>query len=446
MNITVVGAGYVGLVTGACFSDVGNNVYCVDIDKNKIEMLSKGDIPIFEDKLDLIVKKSIDENRLFFTTEIKDCIAKSDIIFLAVSTPMKDDGSSKLDYILKAARDIGKYINEHKVIVVKSTVPVGTTILIEKEIDCEIKKRNKNISFDISNNPEFLKEGKAVDDFMRPDRIIVGLKNNKIKNIFRELYRPFSMNHEKLIFLDIPSSELTKYAANAMLAMKISFINEISLLCEKVGANVNDVRKGIGSDSRIGYSFIYPSIGFGGSCFPKDVNSLKVQFESVGLDSKMSEATLEINISQRKNFIDRILTFFNKIKNKSKKIAVWGITFKPGTDDIRESQAIKIVDALIENGFSINISDPEGLNNAREYYKNKNNIYFYDHIYECIENVDALLLLTEWKEFHSPDFNKMKKYMKSPTIFDGRNIYDREKLVSMGYTYFQIGVKEGLEK
>jgi len=440
MDITIVGTGYVGLVTGACFSDVGNNVYCIDINQEKINMLNQGKVPIFEEKLDTIISKSVDQNRLSFSTNIEKAVKSSEIIFLAVSTPMNDDGSSKLDYILKAAEDIGKYIDEYKVIVVKSTVPVGTTNLIENTIKKVINERGENISFDIANNPEFLKEGKAVNDFMRPDRIIVGLNNKNLEDIFRKLYKPFSMNHEKLVFLDILSSELTKYAANAMLAMKISFINELSQLCEKNGANINDVRKGIGSDSRIGYSFIYPSIGFGGSCFPKDVNSLKVQFQNVGLKSMISDATLKVNKYQGENFASRVTDFF---KNNSQNInlAVWGITFKPGTDDIRESQAVKIIDILLQSGFNINISDPEGLSNAKIYYKDKINVKFYENKYEALSNADALLLLTEWKEFRSPDFGEIKKNMANPVIFDGRNIYDYEELESLGFKYFQIGVK-----
>ena len=403
-------------------------------------MLNQGEVPIFEEKLDTIISKSVDENRLSFSTNIEKAVKSSEIIFLAVSTPMNDDGSSKLDYILKAAEDIGKYIDDYKVIVVKSTVPVGTTNLIENTIKKVIKERGENISFDIANNPEFLKEGKAVNDFMRPDRIIVGSNNKNLKDLFRKLYKPFSMNHEKLVFLDIPSSELTKYAANAMLAMKISFINELSQLCEKIGANINDVRKGIGSDSRIGYSFIYPSIGFGGSCFPKDVNSLKVQFQNVGLKSMISDATLKVNKYQGENFASRVIDFF-KNNSQNMNLAIWGITFKPGTDDIRESQAVKIIDILLENGFNIYISDPEGLSNAKKYYKDKINVKFHENKYEVLSNADALLLLTEWKEFRSPDFGEIKKNMANPVIFDGRNIYDYEELESLGFKYFQIGVK-----
>tara|TARA_Y100001980_G_C14544086_1_gene323064 strand:- start:33 stop:1355 length:1323 start_codon:yes stop_codon:yes gene_type:complete len=440
MNITVIGTGYVGLVTGACFSDVGNNVTCIDIDDKKIDLLNNGIVPIFEDRLDSIVEKSAKENRLSFSTNFEEGVKSSKIIFLAVSTPMNGDGSSKLDYILNAAEQIGKFINEHKIIVVKSTVPVGTTILIEQCIYNEIEKRNIDISFDIANNPEFLKEGKAVNDFMRPDRIIVGLKNKKIKEVFRKLYKPFSVNHEKLIFLDIPSSELTKYAANAMLALKISFINEISQLCEKNGANINDVRKGIGSDNRIGYSFIYPSIGFGGSCFPKDVNSLMIQFQNAGLTSLMSRATLDVNKKQGENFAHRIINHF-KNTNKKNMLSVWGITFKPGTDDIRESQAVKIVDILLEQGYKINLVDPEGLKNAKIYYKDKS-VKFYNDKYDSLDGVDGLVLLTEWPEFRSPNFKKIKKLMKEQLIFDGRNIYDATDLKLQGFKYFQIGVKD----
>ena len=439
MKITIIGTGYVGIVTGACFSYMGHEVICVDIDKEKIDNFKAGKVPIYEDKLDNIIHKSVMDKNLSFTTNIEEAITDSEIIFLAVSTPMSDDGSSNLEYILKAARDIGNSINNHKIIVVKSTVPVGTTSLINQEIRDSIKSRGLDIQFDIVNNPEFLKEGKAVDDFMSPDRIIIGLENEKLKDIFRELYRPFSMNHEKLIFLDIRSSELTKYAANAMLAMKISFINEISQLCEKVGANINDVRKGIGSDSRIGYDFIHPSIGFGGSCFPKDVNSLKKQFEEVGLESLISNATLKVNQSQYENFTSRVTKILN---SNQKNISIWGITFKPGTDDIRESQAIKIINRLLSNNFIIHIFDPEGMDNSKKYYNNHNNVKFYNDKYSCIENTDALLLLTEWEEFRSPDLDKIKKIMKSPIIFDGRNIYNKQKMNSLNIKYYQIGVKD----
>ena len=441
MNICVIGTGYVGLVTGSCFSYVGNDVYCVDIDKEKIKSLNKGNIPIYEDKLDEIISQSVEQKKLFFTTDIESAIKKSEFIFLAVSTPMESDGSAKLDYIIKAAEDIGKYITEHKIIIVKSTVPVGTTMIIKNTIQNKIKERGEDITFDIANNPEFLKEGKAVNDFMYPDRIIVGLENGKIKKMFQKLYRPFSMNHEKLIIMDIESSELTKYAANTMLAMKISFINEISQFCEKIGANINNVRKGIGSDSRIGYNFIYPSIGFGGSCFPKDVNSLRKQFEEVGLTSLMSTSTLEINKVQWKNFTFRILNKFKNSKIKTKNIAVWGVTFKPGTDDIRESQAIKIIDELLSNSFNINIYDPKGVENAKKYYKKNNRVKFFNEKYESLKEIDTLLLLTEWKEFRSPNLGKMKKLMNKQIIFDGRNIYNKKELDSIGIKYFQIGVK-----
>tara|TARA_B100002051_G_C16715113_1_gene628897 strand:- start:129 stop:1478 length:1350 start_codon:yes stop_codon:yes gene_type:complete len=440
MKITVIGTGYVGLVTGACLSYVGNKVCCVDIDKKKISSLRKGEIPIYEQKLDKIITESVNQKNIRFTTDLKSAIKDSEIIFLAVSTPMQDDGSSRLDYILKAAADIGKNIEKHQTIIVKSTVPVGTTKKIEATIAKEIHLRKKRIAFDIVNNPEFLKEGKAVDDFMYPDRIIVGLENNNLKDLFRKLYRPFSMNHEKLIFLDIPSSELTKYAANAMLALKISFINEMSQLCEKNGANINDVRRGIGSDRRIGYSFIYPSIGFGGSCFPKDVNSLKKQFEEFGLKSLMSEATLKINESQGLNFVNRVCDYFKNNSKLEKKLSVWGITFKPGTDDIRESQAIKIIDILLKNNFIISIYDPEGMGNAKNYYSKNKNIKFNNEKYETLNGSNALLLLTEWEEFRAPDFSKIKNKLNRNILFDGRNIYSDMKLPSIGFKYFQIGV------
>jgi len=444
MKIGIIGVGYVGLVTGACFSHVGNDVYCMDIDEDKINNLKKGKVPIYEDKLDDIISESISLNRIHFTTEIKDIIKNSKIIFLAVSTPMNEDGSCKLDYIMNAATEIGKHIDDNKVIVVKSTVPVGTTQAIKEKIADELKSRklDTDIAFDIVNNPEFLKEGKAIDDFLYPDRVVIGLENPMLKDLFRELYRPFSVNHDKIIFLDIPSSELTKYAANAMLAMKISFINEISQLCEKVGANINDVRKGIGSDKRIGYDFIYPSIGFGGSCFPKDVNSLRMQFKKVGLSSLMSDATLDINIKQRKNFKDRILLKFKNTNFEEKLLTAWGVTFKPDTDDIRESQAVKIIDDLLIEGFKINVYDPKGMGNAKRYYNGNKKITFFEEKYKSVENSDALLLLTEWKEFRTFDFKKIKEDMNQAIIFDGRNIYNEQELSRNGISYYQIGVSE----
>jgi len=441
MNITIIGTGYVGLVTGACLSHVGNNVVCADINEVKIKDLNSGAIPIFEDGLGKIINESVRQGRLTFTSDIKEAIKKSDIIFLAVSTPMNKDGSSKLDYIMKAAEDIGNNINEYKLIIVKSTVPVGTTISIKNKINQKIIDREEKFLFDIANNPEFLKEGKAVNDFMYPDRVIIGLENKKIKNIFKQLYRPFSMNHEKLIFMDIHSSELTKYAANAMLAMKISFINEISQLCEKIGADVNNIRKGIGSDNRIGYSFIYPSIGFGGSCFPKDVNSLKKQFEEQGINSLISNAVLEVNELQWRNFTQRILSKFNSSSKIDRSVSVWGITFKPGTDDIRESQAVKIIDKLLDSKFKIKVYDPQGMESAKKYYKNSNNIMFIDDKYETLVDSNALLLLTEWEEFRSPDFTKMMNLMNDSMIFDGRNIYNKSELETIGFAYYQVGVK-----
>ena len=444
MNITVVGTGYVGLVTGACFSYVGNNVCCLDIDKDKISLLKNGKLPIFEEGLQKIVDKSVLDNKLSFTHNYKDAIDRSDIIFLAVSTPMNEDGSSKLEYILNAADEIAENINDYKIIIVKSTVPVGTTEIIEKRIKDKIKLRKVDVRFDIANNPEFLKEGKAVNDFMHPDRIIVGLNNNKIQKLFRDLYRPFTLNNEKLFFLNIRSSELTKYAANAMLAMKVSFINELSQLCEKIDANINDVRQGIGSDKRIGYSFINPSLGFGGSCFPKDVNSLKKQFEDVGLSSLTSRATLEVNEIQSNNFANRILKYFDYKKITNVCLAAWGITFKPGTDDIRESPAIKVIDILLDNNITINLSDPQGLDNAREYFKERKNINFFNDKDKTLDKINGLLLLTEWEEYRTLNFNFIKSKIKNNVIFDGRNLYSSKDMRQNKIDYIQIGVRDDL--
>ena len=357
---------------------------------------------------------------------------------------MNEDGSSKLEYILNAADEIAENINDYKIIIVKSTVPVGTTEIIEKRIKDKIKLRKVDVRFDIANNPEFLKEGKAVNDFMHPDRIIVGLNNNKIQKLFRDLYRPFTLNNEKLFFLNIRSSELTKYAANAMLAMKVSFINELSQLCEKIDANINDVRQGIGSDKRIGYSFINPSLGFGGSCFPKDVNSLKKQFEDVGLSSLTSRATLEVNEIQSNNFANRILKYFDYKKITNVCLAAWGITFKPGTDDIRESPAIKVIDILLDNNITINLSDPQGLDNAREYFKERKNINFFNDKDKTLDKINGLLLLTEWEEYRTLNFNFIKSKIKNNVIFDGRNLYSSKDMRQNKIDYIQIGVRDDL--
>jgi len=439
MNITMIGTGYVGLVTGACFAYMGNKVTCLDIDEKKIKLLNEGKIPIYEPGLEKIVSKGLKNKDLYFSTDIKNSIKKSDIIFLAVGTPMNKDGSSNLDYIFKAATDIGQYINKHKIIITKSTIPVGTTYKIKKIISDIIHSRSKNIDFAICNNPEFLKEGKAVSDFMKPDRIVIGSENEKVNSLLVELYKPFSIKQNKLIFMDILSSEFTKYAANAMLATKISFINEMAIIADNLGADINKVRHGIGSDSRIGYDFIYPSVGYGGSCFPKDIHAILNFSNLVGYNPEILNAVNKVNSNQKKYFFNKVLDRFKSLKNMN--FGIWGLSFKPGTDDMRESASIFFVNQILKLGGQVSIYDPKAMDNAKEnYFNNLNGIRYCEDKMEVLNDIDALILLTEWPEFRVLDFNKMKSLMKKYIIFDGRNQFDKYEMKNNDFEYFQIGV------
>lgn len=439
MNISVVGTGYVGLVTGTCFSEMGNHVICVDIDENKINLLNNGKIPIYEPGLDVLVNKNKGKT-LFFTTNLQDALKNSDIVFIAVGTPPGEDGSADLSYVLDVAKSIGKYM-EHKLIVVdKSTVPVGTAEKVKATIKKELNKRNKDIEFYIVSNPEFLKEGDAINDFMKPDRIIIGADNDDVIDTMKELYRPFTLNHERFIAMDIRSAELTKYAANAMLATKISFINEIANICEQVGANINMVRIGIGSDHRIGYHFIYPGCGYGGSCFPKDVKALIKIAEESNYNPRILKAVEDVNNDQKKVIIKNIKNYFKDLKGLT--FGVWGLSFKPGTDDMREAPAIVIIKELTKLGAKVKAYDPKAIKEAKEIYlKNVDNIEYYNSKYDVLNNSDALILITEWKEFRSPDFLEIKKRLKNPVIFDGRNQYDIKQMKKYGFNYFPIGIK-----
>jgi len=445
MKVLVIGTGYVGLVTGACLAYTGNKVICLDVDQKKINDLKDGKIPIFEPGLSNIVQESISNNCLFFSTNYIDSIKDSDIIFIAVGTPMKDNGDSDLKYINSVSKSIGMYIDSYKLVIVKSTVPVGTSFKVQKIIKDEILKRNSKINFDIANNPEFLKEGKAVNDFMSPDRIVVGFENKNNKETFKELFKPFSINHDKLIFMDILSSELTKYAANAMLATKISFMNEMSNISEKLGADINKIRLGIGSDNRIGFSFIYPSVGYGGSCFPKDVSSIINFSNKKGYAPKILEAVNDVNKNQKKHFFDKL---FKRFKNKennfeNKKFGIWGLSFKPGTDDMRESASIYFVEKIINLGGTVSVYDPKAMNNAKnKYFNHLSGIIYCESKLGVLKGSDALLLLTEWPEFRSPDFNKLGSILKNKIIFDGRNQFDKEYLKKIGFEYHQIGVRQ----
>jgi UDPglucose 6-dehydrogenase len=440
MNITIIGSGYVGLVTTACFASRGNIVTCVDIDEDKIESLNNNNIPIYEPGLSESIKESSGRGSIFFTSNYKKSIMETSIIFIAVGTPMKDDGSSNLDFVYDCAKTIGKYIQPKTIVITKSTIPVGTTYQVKKIIAEEIKRRGKKISFDIANNPEFLKQGRAMDDFNSPDRIIIGLENDNNKSILKDLYKPFSTNHEKLIFMDICSSELTKYAANAMLATKISFINEMSIIAEKVGADINMVRNGVGSDSRIGYSYIYPSLGYGGSCFPKDVNAIINFSKKHNYSPGILESVNAVNDNQKKYFFKKILDRFFKKDKEEKQFAIWGLSFKPRTDDIRGSASIYIINELIKLRSNIKVYDPEAMDNAKEnYFRNISEIEYCQNKYDVLDGSCALVLITEWPEFRSPDFDLIKSKLKYPVIFDGRNQYDSNKMNRLGFEYYQIG-------
>ncbi|MDB4859567.1 UDP-glucose/GDP-mannose dehydrogenase family protein [Candidatus Marinimicrobia bacterium] len=444
MKILVIGTGYVGLVTGACFAYTGNKVICLDIDRNKVDSLKNGDIPIFEPGLSKIVKDCISNDCLFFSTDYKNSIINSDIIFLAVGTPMKNNGESDLKYINSAAKSIGKYIDSYKLVVVKSTVPVGTSFNVQKIIQKELDIRNKKIAFDIANNPEFLKEGKAVSDFLSPDRIIIGLDNNKSKSIFQKIYNPYSLNHDKLIFMDIISSELTKYAANAMLATKISFMNEMANISERLGADINKVRLGIGSDKRIGYNFIYPSVGYGGSCFPKDVRSIISFSNKIGYSPQILESVDKVNVNQKKYFFNKLFERFKTKNNnlENRKFGIWGLSFKPGTDDMRESASIYFVKKIIELYGIVSVYDPKAIKNAKDqYFKNLEGIEYCSNKIDVLDESDALILLTEWPEFRSLDFNKLGSMLKNKIIFDGRNQFNNRDMKSKGFEYHQIGVR-----
>lgn len=441
MNISVIGTGYVGLVTGACFAEMGNSVICVDVMEEKITNLQKGIMPIYEPGLADLVKTNIFNGNLSFTTDIKQALAKSDLCFIAVGTPMGEDGSADLKYVLDVAKEIGKYMTHHMYVVDKSTVPVGTASLVRKTIQTELNKRECNLSFDVISNPEFLKEGSACDDFLKPDRVIIGTDNKAATAIMNELYAPFIRSTELMIVMDIESAELTKYAANAMLATKISFINEIANICEKVGADVNKVRMGIGSDSRIGYSFIYPGCGYGGSCFPKDVQALISTSARFGHQSVLLQAVEAVNTRQKKVLVQKIIDVFGDDLN-GRRFGIWGLSFKPGTDDMREAPSITVIKELTKLGALIQAYDPKSMEEAKTcYLKDHKNLIYTTNKYDALNNADAMLLLTEWKEFRSPDFLEITKRLKRNIIFDGRNQYKAETLKSYGFDYYQIGVK-----
>lgn len=442
MNLTVIGTGYVGLVSGTCFAEMGNTVTCIDVDDKKIENLKKGIIPIYEPGLEAMVTRNIGNKTIRFSTKLSDHLEKCDIAFIAVGTPMGEDGAADLKYVLQVAKEIGKHMTHPLIVVDKSTVPVGTADKVSATIKSELDKRKIDIDFHVVSNPEFLKEGDAINDFMKPDRVVIGSDDGATTEKMRALYAPFFRSSlDRLITMDVRSAEMTKYVANAMLATKISFMNEIANICELVGADVNKVRIGIGSDSRIGYSFIYPGSGYGGSCFPKDVKALKKTAEEHGYTARLITSVEDVNDSQKLVIANKVIGRFGEDLS-GKTFAVWGLAFKPETDDMREAPAIYIIKELVKRGAKIKAYDPKAMGEAQHFYlKDVKNVTYYDSKYETLPNSDAMILLTEWKEFRSPDFEELKLKLKQPIIFDGRNQYNHSSLLKNGFEYYQIGKK-----
>ena len=430
MKITVVGTGYVGLVTGTCLAETGNHVCCVDIDERKVNKLKNGQITIYEPGLEKLFDRNLKEERLSFTTSLKECIEEAGIVFLALPTPPWEDGSADLQYVLGVAQEIGKLITDYKIIIDKSTVPVGTAEKVREAI-----AENYKGEFDVVSNPEFLREGVAVEDFLKPDRIVIGTTSERAQKLLMELYAPYVRQGNPIIFMDERSAELTKYAANAFLATKISFMNEIAQMCERLGADVDMVRIGIGSDDRIGKRFLFPGIGYGGSCFPKDVKALMHSAKEVKYEFQILNAVTDVNEKQKSHLITKIKRYVGDLTGKH--FALWGLAFKPNTDDIREAPALEIIQALLDSGATVAAFDPEAMNNVKALFANK--VSFCDTPYDCLQNADALIIATEWNEFRTPDFDKMLSLMKEPVIFDGRNVFDVSVMEKKGFHYESIG-------
>jgi UDPglucose 6-dehydrogenase len=438
MKIAVVGTGYVGLVTGTCFAEVGIDVTCIDIDQKKIDNLHKGILPIYEPGLEEMVSRNVKSGRLHFSTSLAESIKEADVAFIAVGTPPGEDGSADLKYVLAVARGIGENMSDYCVIVTKSTVPVGTAAKVRAEIEKALDKRGESLDFDVASNPEFLKEGAAIDDFLKPDRIVVGISSERAEEVMRRLYKPFLLNGHPIIFMDIPSAEMTKYAANSMLATKISFMNDIANLCEIMGADVNKVRQGIGSDARIGTKFIYPGIGYGGSCFPKDVKALIKTAQENGYQMQVLQAVEGVNEAQKEVLFSKVSKHFGG-NLKGKKFAIWGLSFKPKTDDMREAPSLVIIEKLLAEGATVSAYDPVAVNEAK--HTLGDTIIYAKDQFEALVDADALLVVTEWPEFRSPSFEVVGRLLKQKVIFDGRNIYDPIELKEIGFTYHCIGVK-----
>jgi UDPglucose 6-dehydrogenase len=438
MNITVVGTGYVGLVSGTCLAEVGNHVLCIDIDQSKIDRLNNGEIPIYEPGLEDLVKKNVQEGRLSFSSDIKQGVDYGSIIFIAVGTPPDEDGSADLKHVLAVASDIGKHMNDYRVVVTKSTVPVGTADKVKHAVNAALEEKGSTTSFSVVSNPEFLKEGAAVDDFLKPDRIVVGAEDERAIELMRELYAPFNRNHERTIIMDIRSAEMTKYAANAMLATKISFMNEMANLAELLGADIENVRHGIGADPRIGYYFIYPGCGYGGSCFPKDVQALHRTAKSVGYDAQILDAVEAVNKRQKSVIVEKIIKQFGNDLT-GKKFAVWGLAFKPETDDMREAPSRTIIEALWQRGATVAAYDPVAGEEVERIYGKRDDLALVSDPYDALDDADAMIVVTEWKVFRSPDLDTMMSRMKTPIIFDGRNIFQPASVRKAGFEYFGIG-------
>lgn len=436
MKIVIVGTGYVGLVTGVCFADVGIDVTCVDIDNTKIDNLKKGIAPIYEQGLDELLEKNLQRGTIRFSTDLSECLNDADVVFSAVGTPPDEDGSADLKYVLDVAKTVGKHMNKYVLVVTKSTVPVGTASKVRQAIQGELDARNAKIEFDVASNPEFLKEGSAIKDFMYPERIVIGVESERAEEVMKRLYKPFTLNGHPVIFMDVPSAEMTKYASNAMLAARISFMNDVANLCELVGADVNQVRRGIGSDSRIGSKFLYPGIGYGGSCFPKDVKALVKTAQQNGYQMRVLQSVEEVNEAQKSILFKKFQTYFNgNISGKT--VAMWGLAFKPGTDDMREAPALVLIDLLTKAGCKVKAFDPVSIEECKRRIGDK--IEYVENHYDALKDADVLFLVTEWTEFRFPDWPKIKGMLKTPVVFDGRNIYEKDELLKEGFDYIGIG-------
>ena len=435
MNIAIVGTGYVGLVSGACFAEMGIDVTCVDINPEKIKCLLNGEIPIYEPGLDDLVKRNVEAGRLHFTTDLTTCLDNVEVVFSAVGTPPDEDGSADLQYVLEVARTFGRNIKKYTILVTKSTVPVGTAKKVKAVIEEELTKRGEQIDFEVASNPEFLKEGAAIKDFMSPDRVVVGVESDRAKKVMERLYRPFQMNNYRLYFMDIPSAEMTKYAANAMLATRISFMNDIANLCDLVGANVDMVRKGIGADTRIGSKVLYPGCGYGGSCFPKDVKALAHTAREYGYTMGVIEAVEAVNERQKEIVVKKLQDKLGTLRGKT--IALWGLAFKPETDDMREAPALVVIEKLLEAGASVKVYDPVAMDECRRRIGDR--VVYCKDMYDVVIDADALAVLTEWKEFRIPSWSVIKRVMKQPVLVDGRNIYSKDEVIAEGFEYAAIG-------